>query len=81
MPVGSSQAAARNPKTEQTRGAAQQTVANLDEAKEGAEEVKRNEFKGKLKKAIADATPKPTSEDAAEDVMNTGAKKSQSHNA
>lgn len=70
-PVGSAQAAAINPGTEQRRAAATQTVANLDAAK--AEEVKRNEFKTKLKQAIEAATPKPKTESEADKVMKTGA--------
>ncbi|MGE0827389.1 MAG: DUF4157 domain-containing protein [Candidatus Binatia bacterium] len=69
--VSSAQAAAINPKTEQTRSAATQTVANLDAAK--AEEVKRNEFKAKLKQAIDAATPQPKTEAEAEKVQKTGA--------
>ncbi len=69
--VASAQAAAINPQAEQKRAAATQTVANLDAAK--AEEVKRNEFKSKLKKAIADATPQPKTEAQAEQVMKSGA--------
>jgi hypothetical protein len=69
--VASAQAAAINPQAEQKRAAATQTVANLDAAK--AEEVKRNEFKAKLKKAIEEATPKPKTESEADKVMKTGA--------
>lgn len=69
--MGSAQAAAINPGTEQQRAAATQTVANLDAAK--AEEVKRNEFKTKLKQAIEAATPKPKTESEADKVMKTGA--------
>lgn len=69
--VASAQAAAISPGTEQKRAAATQTVANLDAAK--AEEVKRNEFKTKLKQAIEAATPKPTSESQANKVMKEGA--------
>lgn len=68
--MGSAQAAAINPGTEQQRAAATQTVAMLDAAK--AEEVKRAEFKSKLKQAIKDATPQPKSESEAEEVMKTG---------
>ena len=59
------------PQVEQKRAAATQTVAALDAAK--AEEVKRNEFKAKLRKAIEEATPKPKTEAQAETVMKTGA--------
>lgn len=69
--VASAQAAAINPQVEQKRAAATQTVANLDAAK--AEEIKRNEFKAKLKQAIEAATPKPTTESEADKVMKTGA--------
>jgi hypothetical protein len=70
-PVGSAQAAAIEPRREQTRTAAAQTVANLDAAE--AEAVKREAFKDKLKKAIDDATPKPKTESEAENVMSQGA--------
>lgn len=70
--VASAQSAAIDPKTEQTRGAAVGTVQQLDAAK--PEKVRRDEFKAKLRKAIDDATPKPTSEAQAESVMKTGAK-------
>ena len=69
--VASAQAAALSPKVEQQRAAATQTVAALDAAK--AEEVKRNEFKAKLRKAVEEATPKPKTEAEAEKVMKTGA--------
>ncbi|HEY0320033.1 MAG TPA: polymorphic toxin type 15 domain-containing protein [Pyrinomonadaceae bacterium] len=69
--VASAQAAAINPQAEQKRAAATQTIANLDAAK--TEEIKRNEFKTKLKQAIEAATPKPTSESEADKVMKEGA--------
>jgi hypothetical protein len=69
--VASAQAAAISPQAEQKRAAATQTMASLDAAK--AEEIKRNEFKTKLKQAIEAATPKPTSESEADKVMKTGA--------
>ena len=69
--VSSAQAAAINPKTEQNRSAATQTVANLDATK--TEEIKRNEFKSNLKRAIAEATPQPKNESDAEKVIKTGA--------
>ena len=72
--VASAQAAAQTPETEQTRNAAAGTVANLDEAKEGASEVSRSEFKRKLREAIDAATPRPTTESQAEHVMQTGAR-------
>lgn len=69
--VASAQAAAISPQTEQTRAAATQTVTNLVAAK--AEEIKRNEFKIKLKQAIDAATPQPKTESEADKVMKTGA--------
>jgi hypothetical protein len=69
--VASAQAAGIRPRTEQRRSAAVQTVANLDQAK--AETVKRDEFKRKLKEAIAAATPQPKTEAQADRVMKTGA--------
>jgi hypothetical protein len=69
--AASAQAAAIEPKTEQMRGAAVQTVATLDAAE--AEKVRRETFKAKLKEAIDKATPKPTTEDEAEAVMENGA--------
>lgn len=69
-PVGSAQAAAVVPTTEQKRGAARQTVNNLADAR--AEAVRRAEFKNKLKQAIDAATPKPKNESEAERVMKTG---------
>jgi hypothetical protein len=71
VPVASAQAAAIHPETEQTRGAAAGTVANLDAAE--TERVRRNEFKAKLKEAIDKATPQPKSESEAKKVMKTGA--------
>jgi hypothetical protein len=71
--VASAQAAARKPQVEQKRTAAAQTVKGLDEAK--AEEVKRDKFKAKLKKAIEDATPKPKTESQADELMKNGAGK------
>lgn len=70
--VASAQAAAINPQTMQKREAATQTIVNLDAVK--AEEVRRNEFKAALKKAIEDATtPEPKTEADADKVMKTGA--------
>jgi len=69
-PVASAQAAAKNPQTEQTRDAATQTVAKLDAAK--AEQVRRQQFRDKLKEAIKNATPEPKTESDAERVMKTG---------
>jgi hypothetical protein len=71
--VESAQAAAIQPKVEQTRGAAVQTVTVLDAAE--VEKIKRNEFKTKLKEAIKAATPTPTTESQADSVMKTGAAK------
>lgn len=69
--VASAQAAALSPQVEQRRAAATQTVATLDAAK--ADEVKRNEFKAKLKRALEEATPEPKTQSDAERVMKTGA--------
>lgn len=69
--VASAQAAAISPQVEQKRAAATQTIANLDAAK--AEEIKRTEFKAKLKQAIEAATPQPKTESEADKVMKTGA--------
>jgi len=71
VPVASAQAAAIRPSTEQTRTAAMQTVANLDAAKTG--QIKRDDFKAKLKKAIKDATPQPKTEKQADELMKSGA--------
>jgi hypothetical protein len=68
--VGAAQEAAIHPQTEQTRGAAVQTVTELDTAKPQA--VRREEFKAKLKKAIADATPQPKTEAEADAVREKG---------
>lgn len=69
--VGSAQAAAIRPAVEQRRGAAAQTVVDLDGAK--ADEVRRGEFKARLKLAIEAATPQPKTESEADKVMKTGA--------
>ena len=75
--VGAAQAAAIHPQTEQTRGAAVQTVTGLAAAKPQA--VRREEFKARLKQAISDATPQPKTEAQANAVMKEGgAKASQS---
>ena len=75
--VGAAQAAAIHPQTEQTRGAAVQTVTGLAAAK--PEAVRREEFKARLKQAITDATPQPTTEAQADAVRKEGgAKASQS---
>lgn len=71
VPVASAENAAIVPATEQNRHAARQTITNLDEAK--ANEIKRQEFKDKLKEAIEKATPKPKTESQADKVMKTGA--------
>lgn len=74
--MASAQAAAIRPSIEQTRNAAVQTVANLDAAKTG--QIKRSDFKAKLKKAIKDATPQPTTEKQADELMKSGASKASS---
>ncbi len=73
VPVASAEAAGQDPQTEQTRMAAQQTVTNLDAETENTEEVKREQFKSKLRKAIEDATPEPQTEAQANRVINNGA--------
>jgi hypothetical protein len=73
VPVASAQAAAIRSSTERSRAAAMQTVSNLDAAKPG--QIKKSEFKEKLKKAIEDATPKPKTESEADDLMKSGASK------
>lgn len=73
IPVASAQAAAIRPSTEQTRTAALQTVANLGAAKTG--QVKRDDFKAKLRAAIEQATPQPKTEAQADELMKTGATK------
>jgi hypothetical protein len=70
--VGAAQAAAIHPQTEQTRGAAVQTVTGLAAAK--PQDVRREEFKAKLKKAISDATQQPKTEAEANAVMKKGGK-------
>ena len=72
QPVDSAQAAAITPVTEQTRSAATQTLSDLDGTK--TEKVQINSFKAALKKAIADATPQPSSQEEAERVMKGGGK-------
>lgn len=74
VPIASAQAAAIETSTEQSRSAATATVANLDAAKEGTSEVRRDEFKRTLKAALEAATPEPKSESEAERVMETGAR-------
>jgi hypothetical protein len=71
--VAAAQAAGINPKTEQTRTAAAQTVENLDVDAAKAEKIKRGEFKAKLKQAIEAATPQPKTESEADKVIKTGA--------
>jgi|GEM_PF-3426622 len=77
-PVGSvvanTQAAAISPKTDQTRGGAVQTVDNLHSASAKAEPVPRSQFRMALRKAIDNATRKPTTEAEADHVMKEGAK-------
>lgn len=70
-PVGAAQAAAIEPEIERSRGAATQTVTNLDEAE--AREVERQQFKQALREAVQEATPEPQTEAEAEQVMETGA--------
>ena len=72
--VGSAQAAAIHPHTEQVRGAAVQTVSVLDGSK--PQPFRRQEFKDKLRKAILDATPQPKTEAEADSVKDGGAKAS-----
>jgi hypothetical protein len=74
VPVASAQAAAITKGAEQRRGAAVGTVANLNTAKEGAKKVERESFKAEFKKAIHEATPKPTTEAKANEVVESGAK-------
>ena len=71
IPVESATEAGKHPETEQIRGAAKQTVENLNEAR--ATQIQRELFKTRLKEAIDKATPKPTTESQAEKVMKTGA--------
>ena len=70
-PVASAQSSAKIPETEKARGAATQTVDNLHAA--DTAEVKRDDFKAKLREAIEAATPKPTTEAQANKVMEKGA--------
>ena len=71
--VNAQAAAVRHP-TEQQRGAAVATVQNLDAAGAETETFERESFRAALIKAIEDATPKPTNEDQANQVISTGAK-------
>ena len=75
VPVASAQAAAVLPDTERKRTAALQTVTNLDTATTKTGQIKREEFKTKLKDAIRHATPPPKSESDANDLMKNGASK------
>lgn len=75
VPVASAQEAAKDPHTEQTRSAASETVANLNDAAGQSKNIKRDEFKQKLKEAIRKSMPEPETEAAAKDVMSTGATK------
>lgn len=70
-PVASAQSSAKIPEIEKARGASTQTVENLHAA--DTAEVKRDDFKAKLREAIEKATPKPTTEAQADKVMKTGA--------
>lgn len=72
--VASAQAAARQPGTEQTRTAATTTVDKLNVDKDQSKKVARESFKSAFKKAIEDNTPKPTTEDQANQVVEGGAK-------
>lgn len=72
--VASARAAALQPDTEQKRSATTATVGNLDAAKDGSKKVERESFKSALKKAIEAATPKPTTEAQANEVVKGGAK-------
>jgi hypothetical protein len=72
IPIGSAQSSAKVPLTEQTREAAAKTVTKMSAAEAAA--VRRQEFKNKLKKAIEDATPKPTTESQADHLMAQGSK-------
>jgi hypothetical protein len=74
VPVASAQAAAIRPRIEQMRAAAEETVTNLDVAKDQAKPVKRDDFRSKLREAIRKATQEPKTESQAENVMRTGAK-------
>ena len=75
VPVGSAQAAAVEPKTEQSRGAALATVGGMAKANDEVKPVAREDFKSKLKAAIEKATPKPASESEAKSLMKDGAAK------
>lgn len=76
VPVASAQAAAIRSKTEQSRAAAVQTVANLAAAK--TRQIKKDTFKESLKKAIDATTQTPKTESEADEVMKTGASKASS---
>lgn len=70
--VGAAQAAGIKPDTEQARSSAAQTVENLNDAK--TDGVDPDGFKAKLKEAIRQATPQPTTESQADKLMKSGAK-------
>ena len=72
--TANAQAAAVRVPTEQQRGAAVATVQNLDEAGAETDTFQRESFRDALIKAIDDATPKPTNEDQANEVISTGAR-------
>jgi hypothetical protein len=76
--VDSAQESAKNPQTEQTRAAAEQTVANINKAAGETKTINPDDFKQKLKAAIAAATPIPKTESAAEELMKNGATKTRS---
>jgi hypothetical protein len=74
VPVASAQEAAKDPRTEQTRDAAEQTVANMNIDPEQAKKLQREDFKRKLRQAVREATPPPKTEGEAKEVMEQGAK-------
>ena len=71
--IGAAQDAAVHPNTEQTRGAAVQTVTGLAGA--SPKDVQRDNFKARLKQAIIDATPPPKTKAQADKVMKEGGAK------
>jgi hypothetical protein len=73
--VASAQAAAKQPATEQQRSAATATVDKLDKEKDQSKQIARETFKSAFKDAIERATPKPTTEDQANEVVEGGAQK------
>ncbi|MFE7629739.1 hypothetical protein [Kocuria sp. NPDC057446] len=73
--VGSAQAAAIQPATEQQRSAAENTVKNLDAAQQQTSEVDKSTFRTKLREAIDKATPEPKTEEEAEELVSGGGRK------